>query len=72
VRHYAKRREDHVANLRCPKVWELNGRRERCVLDAHTEDQLCQVNVWLAIRCPAVELGTDASIEASVRVMRVE
>jgi len=61
-----------IVDLRCSKVWELNGRRERCVLGTHTEDQPCQVNVWLAIRCPAVEPSIDTTVDASIRVRRVE
>jgi hypothetical protein len=60
-----------VVTLRCPKVWELNRRRERCVkADGHEGE--CQVNVWLAIKCPALEPGIGTSVEASIQVRRVE
>ena len=65
-------RIESIVDLCCPKVWELNGRRERCVLGVHTDDQLCQVNVWWAIRCPPLEPSIGTVVDASIRVRRVE
>jgi len=63
--------DSRVVDLRCPRVWELNHHRERCVLAAH-QDGNCQVNVWLAVRCPALEPGIGTSVDASIGVRRVE
>ena len=63
----------NYTTLRCSREYEINHQTVRCVLDAgHELERPCQVNLWLAVKVPNLEVQIGTSIEgAELTVRRV-
>jgi len=60
--------------LRCECEYEIDHQLARCVLSAgHEPERPCQVNLWLAVKVPGLEVQIGTSIEgAELTVRRVK
>ena len=57
--------------LRCNREYEINHQTTRCVLAAgHALERPCQVNLWLAVKVPKLEVQIGTAIEGAELIVR--